>query len=89
MSLPAASLSAFFASSLRPLCCKLWRWVREDVGAESTMGVHGGTLLGTAKEAAGRKEAGTAKEGKLILARKEGWYCQGRKLAKEAPWLMG
>ena len=35
------------------------------------------------------KEAGTAKEGKLILARKEGWYCQGRKLAKEAPRLMG
>ena len=35
------------------------------------------------------KEAGTGKEGTLILARKEGWYCQGRKLAKEAPRLMG
>ena len=87
MSLPAASLSAFFASSLRlyckPLYCKLWRRVREDVETESTIGFMG-EALGTAKEAAGRKEAGTAKEGKLILARKEGWYCQGRKLAKEA-----
>ena len=105
MSLPVASLSAFFASSLRALYRKLWRRVcedveterrvREDVETESTMGVHRGKLLGTAKEAADRKEAstakeaGTAKEGKLILARKEGWYCQGRKLAKEAPWLMG
>ena len=70
---------------------------------ESTIRVHGGKLLGTAKEAAGRKEAGTAKEGTLILARKEGWCCQGRKadtgkeerlvlprkLAKEASRLMG
>ena len=88
MSLPAASLSAFVASSLRLLYCKLWRRVREDVETESTIGFMG-EALGTAKEAAGRKEAGTAKEGKLILARKEGWYCQGRKLAKEAPRLMG
>ena len=81
MSLPAASLSAFFASSLRSLYCNLWRRVREDVETESTMGVHAGTLLGAAKEAAcTAKEARTAKEGKLILARKEGWYCQGRKL---------
>ena len=35
------------------------------------------------------KEAGTGKEGTLILARKEGWCYQGRKLAKEAPRLMG
>ena len=64
-----------------------------------------GEALGTAKEAAGTaKGASTAKEGKLILARKEGWYCQGskadtgkeggwycqgRELAKEAPRLMG
>ena len=26
------------------------------------------------------KEAGTGKEGTLILARKVGWYCQGRKV---------
>ena len=39
-----------------------------------------GEALGTAKEAAGRKEAGAAKEGTLILARKVGWYWQGRKL---------
>ena len=64
MSLPAASLSAFFASSLRSLYCKLWRGVGEDVETWSTMGVHGGKLLGTAKEA-----AGTAKE--LVLPRKE------------------
>ena len=83
MSLPAASLSAFFASSLSSLYCNLWRRVREDVETESTIGFMR-EALGTAKEAAGRKEAGTAKEGKLILARKEGWYCQGRKLAKEA-----
>ena len=56
--------------------------MREDVETESTIGFMG-EALGTAKEAAGRKEAGTAKEGKLILARKEGWYCQGRKLAKK------
>ena len=79
MSLPAASLSAFFASSLRPLYCKLWRRVHEDVETESTIGFIG-EALGTAKEAAGRKEAGTAKEGTLILARKVGWYCQGRKV---------
>ena len=31
MSLPAASLSTFFASSLRLLDCNLWRGVGEDV----------------------------------------------------------
>ena len=64
MSLPAASLSAFSASSLRQLFRKLWRRVEEDVETWSTMGVHGRTLLGTDKEA-----AGTAKE--LVLPRKE------------------
>ena len=83
MSLPAASLSAFSASSLSSLFPNLWRRVGEDVEAGSTMGFMG-EALGTAKEA-----AGNAKEGTRILARKEGWYCQGRKLAKEAPRLMG
>ena len=64
MSLPAASLSAFSASPLRELSHKLWRRVGEDVETWSTMGVHAGKLLGTAKEA-----AGTAKE--LVLPRKE------------------
>ena len=68
MSLPAASLSAFVASSLRSLYPKLWRRVREDVETESTIGFMG-EALGTAKEAAGRKEAGTAKE--LVLPRKQ------------------
>ena len=76
----------------------------------STMGFMG-EALGTAKEGSCWSQrnwhcqgTGTAKEGKLILARKEGWYCQGskadtgkeggwycqgRKLAKEAPRLMG
>ena len=87
MSLPAASLSAFFASSLRQLYCKLWRRVREDVETESTIGFMG-EALGTAKEAAGRKGSWYC-QGRNADTGKEGWYCQGRKLAKEAPWLMG
>ena len=78
MSLPAASLSAFFASSLSWLYPNLLRRVGEDVEAGSTMGFMG-EALGTAKEA-----AGNAKEGTRILARKEGWYCQGRKLGTAA-----
>ena len=104
MSLPAASLSAFFASSLRWLLYKLWRGVGEDVEAESTMGFMEGSFWVLLRKLLVAKEAGTAKEGTLILARKEGWYCQGskadtgkeggwycqgRKLAKEAPRLMG
>ena len=78
MSLPAASLSAFSASSLSWLFPNLWRRVGEDVEAGSTMGFMG-EALGTAKEA-----AGNAKEGTRILARKEGWYCQGRELGTAA-----
>ena len=52
-------------------------------------GGSGGKLWVLLRKLLVAKEAGTGKEGTLILARKEGWYCQGRKLAKEAPWLMG
>ena len=69
MSLPAASLSAFFASSLRSLNFKLWRGVGEDVEAESTIGFMQGRFWVLLR--------------KLLVARKlvlpRNWYCQGRK----------